>query len=182
MYDNVWLPMTMQFWKLFHTLAYFFQLLKFFKQFKLLHDSNVLTLFISTLSTFVYICLPLLTFVYLSSNYASMHKFCACFFNNWVIFNYFVSFLLAYSLKSCSKTMSRRTYMPWRGMDRSVGSSIMKRARGKMAKVNTETDPCAPSMGVQIKMGSYSVIPDLLKLNTKVSFNTHNPPPPTTNF
>ena len=35
--------------------------------------------YFSTNLNFVYLCLPLLTFVYLCSTNASMHKFCACF-------------------------------------------------------------------------------------------------------
>ena len=35
--------------------------------------------YFSTNLDFVYLCLPLLTFVYLCSTNASMHKFCACF-------------------------------------------------------------------------------------------------------
>ena len=39
--------------------------------------------YFSTKLDIVYLCLPLFTFVYLCSNNASIHKFCACLFKQW---------------------------------------------------------------------------------------------------
>ena len=110
MFDYVWLCFTMNeyVWfcirgrqkererarailKLFHPFANFFKLLKIFKQFRLFHMIQMFLNFwyFSSNLDFVYLHLPLLTFVYLCSSDASMHKFCACFF----FFFFFFSFL-----------------------------------------------------------------------------------------
>ena len=78
MYDYVWLCMTLRdreraraIYQLFHTFANIFKLSTFFKQFKLFH-------MIQMLSNFSYFSTNL-DFVYLCSNDASLHKYCACF-------------------------------------------------------------------------------------------------------
>ena len=80
MYANVWLCMTIHdhiwelFQKLFHTFAKFFKILKVSEQFKIFH-------MIQMFSNFSYFSTNH-DFVYLFSNDASMHKFCACLFDD----------------------------------------------------------------------------------------------------